>query len=57
MFGIASTRNKKTELIDTCWDVNEVRYSQTASGSMELIDTCWDVNLVQQAVGQPRCLN
>ena len=32
------------ELIDTCWDVNEIRYSQTVNGSMELIDTCWDVN-------------
>ena len=33
------------ELIDTQWDVNNVRISCNQSEAIELIDTQWDVNL------------
>ena len=34
----------KTELIDTCWDVNTVCILYRYPIHTELIDTCWDVN-------------
>ena len=33
-----------SELIDTCWDVNEVTILFLVTLTLELIDTCWDVN-------------
>ena len=35
----------ETELIDTCWDVNENNQLNNNQQNKELIDTCWDVNL------------
>ena len=32
------------ELIDTCWDVNQLPELLEVELSLELIDTCWDVN-------------
>ena len=32
------------ELIDTCWDVNNIARPAGSATSSELIDTCWDVN-------------
>ena len=32
------------ELIDTCWDVNEIVEKKVITDGKELIDTCWDVN-------------
>ena len=34
------------ELIDTCWDVNNNRLTDSDYDDYELIDTCWDVNSV-----------
>ena len=33
------------ELIDTCWDVNDITIVVFDEAISELIDTCWDVNL------------
>ena len=35
-----------SELIDTCWDVNNDMRASAGSEYSELIDTCWDVNYV-----------
>ena len=37
--------NHVSELIDTCWDVNNHETVPCWQGTGELIDTCWDVNL------------
>ena len=37
------------ELIDTCWDVNNIARPAGSATSSELIDTCWDVNLFSSA--------
>ena len=34
----------KYELIDTCWDVNDITLVVFDEAISELIDTCWDVN-------------
>ena len=33
-----------SELIDTCWDVNDINFATRITAPTELIDTCWDVN-------------
>ena len=35
-----------SELIDTCWDVNQGEIYVTFKVNNELIDTCWDVNVI-----------
>ena len=35
------------ELIDTCWDVNQLTGNQNMQALKELIDTCWDVNITE----------
>ena len=42
--GYTSTKIRKDELIDTCWDVNMSWEMQSIYKNNELIDTCWDVN-------------
>ena len=37
------------ELIDTCWDVNQVPTRIGRDEHAELIDTCWDVNSLYTA--------
>ena len=32
------------ELIDTCWNVNQLITIDNIAGYIELIDTCWNVN-------------
>ena len=45
-----------TELIDTCWNVNEDVGGRRLKKWKELIDTCWNVNVFQMRsmkVSQP----
>ena len=34
-----------SELIDTCWNVNERAEQAREALELELIDTCWNVNI------------
>ena len=42
------------ELIDTCWDVNQINQIAVPDALLELIDTCWDVNDYRSRHGTPQ---
>ena len=37
-----------TELIDTLWNVNYIKYKLIQEEPMELIDTLWNVNVFEE---------
>ena len=45
------TFNIKEELIDTCWNVNDITIVVFDEAISELIDTCWNVNAFRMCLG------
>ena len=45
------------ELIDTCWDVNDLKSAVLTVQMQELIDTCWDVNNIARLAGSATSRN
>ena len=43
-------RHSRSELIDTCWNVNEEAEGESATSDNELIDTCWNVNIIAPGI-------